>query len=74
MTDLLQANRDVGIRKPECAKATMGVKYSMDTKIENNRHELPVAGKQGQGHPGGRVREGGHGHEVYRMDTEIENI
>jgi flotillin len=36
MSDLLQVNRDAGIREAECAKAAMDVKYSMDTKIENN--------------------------------------
>ncbi len=36
MTDLLQANRDAGIREAECEKASMDVKYSTDTKIENN--------------------------------------
>jgi flotillin len=36
MTDLLQANRDAGIREAECEKAAMDVKYSMDTKTENN--------------------------------------
>jgi flotillin len=36
MTELLQANRDTGIREAECEKAAMDVKYSMDTKIENN--------------------------------------
>jgi flotillin len=36
MTDLLRANRDVGIREAECEKAAMDLKYSTDTKIENN--------------------------------------
>jgi hypothetical protein len=36
MTDLLQANRDAGIREAECEKAAMDVKYSTDTKIEDN--------------------------------------
>jgi flotillin len=36
MTDLLPANRDVGIWEAECEKAAMDVKYSMDTRIENN--------------------------------------
>merc|ERR1719186_2520004 len=31
-----QANRDAGIRQAECQKAAMDVKYSTDTKIENN--------------------------------------
>jgi flotillin len=36
MIDLLQANRDAGIWEAECEKAAMDVKYSTDTKIENN--------------------------------------
>jgi flotillin len=36
MTDLLQANRDAGIQEVECEKAAINVKYSMDTRIENN--------------------------------------
>jgi hypothetical protein len=36
MTDLLQANRDAGIREAKCEKADMDVKYSTDTKIDNN--------------------------------------
>jgi flotillin len=36
MTDLLQANRDAGIRETECKKAAMDVKYNTDTMIENN--------------------------------------
>ncbi len=36
MTDLLQVNRDAGIREAECKKSAMDVKYSMDTKIDNN--------------------------------------
>jgi flotillin len=36
MTDLLQANRDAGIREAECEKAAMDVKYSTNTKIENH--------------------------------------
>jgi flotillin len=35
MTDLLQANRDAGIREAECEKAAMDMKYSTDTRIEN---------------------------------------
>merc|ERR1719259_137209 len=31
-----QANRDAGIREAECEKAAMDIKYSTDTKIENN--------------------------------------
>ncbi|KAF9805748.1 hypothetical protein SFRURICE_009380 [Spodoptera frugiperda] len=31
-----QANRDAGIREAECEKSAMDVKYSMDTKIEDN--------------------------------------
>merc|ERR1719205_361812 len=31
-----QANRDSGIREAECEKAAMDVKYSTDTKIEDN--------------------------------------
>merc|ERR1719508_471475 len=31
-----QANRDAGIREAECDKAAMDVKYSTDTKIEDN--------------------------------------
>ncbi|MCP5656407.1 flotillin family protein, partial [Klebsiella pneumoniae] len=30
------ANRDAGIREAECEKNAMDVKYSMDTKIEDN--------------------------------------
>jgi flotillin len=36
MTDLLQGNRDAGIREAECEKAAIDMKYSIDTKIENN--------------------------------------
>jgi hypothetical protein len=36
MTDLLHANRDAAIQEAECKKAAMDVKYSTDTKIENN--------------------------------------
>jgi flotillin len=36
MTDLLQGKRDAGIREAECEKAATDVKYSTDTKIENN--------------------------------------
>ncbi len=36
MTDPLQANRDSGYWEAECEKAAMDVKYSTDTKIENN--------------------------------------
>lgn len=32
-----EANRDAGIREAECQKAAMDVKYSTDTKIEDNR-------------------------------------
>merc|ERR1719432_341813 len=31
-----QANRDAGIREAECVKAAMDIKYSTDTKIEDN--------------------------------------
>merc|ERR1740137_247272 len=31
-----QANRDAGIREAECEKSAMGIKYSTDTKIEDN--------------------------------------
>merc|ERR1719432_391644 len=31
-----QANRDAGIREAECEKAAMDIKYSTDTKIEDN--------------------------------------
>merc|ERR1712177_177097 len=31
-----QANRDAGIREAECEKAAMDIKYSADTKIEDN--------------------------------------
>jgi len=31
-----QANRDAGIREAECEKASMDVKYNMDTKVEDN--------------------------------------
>jgi flotillin len=36
MTDLLQANRDAGIREAECEKAAMDMKYSTYTKMKNN--------------------------------------
>jgi flotillin len=36
MIDLLQANRHAGIREAECENAAMDVKYSTDTRIENN--------------------------------------
>jgi flotillin len=36
MSDLLQANRDAGIREAVCEKAAIDVKYSTDTKKENN--------------------------------------
>ncbi len=36
MTDLLQANRDVGIWEAECKKAAMDVKDILDIKTENN--------------------------------------
>ncbi len=36
MTDLLQANRDSGIREAECEKTATDVKYNSDTRIENN--------------------------------------
>jgi flotillin len=36
MTDLLQAYRDAGIQEAECEKAALDVKYSTNTKIENN--------------------------------------
>ncbi len=36
MTDLLQANRDAGIREAEYEKAVIDLKYSTDIKIENN--------------------------------------
>ena len=32
----MQANRDAGIREAECEKAAMDIKYSTDTKIEDN--------------------------------------
>lgn len=32
-----EANRDAGIREAECQKTAMDVKYSTDTKIEDNR-------------------------------------
>lgn len=32
-----EAKRDAGIREAECQKAAMDVKYSTDTKIEDNR-------------------------------------
>merc|ERR550532_116352 len=31
-----QANRDAGIREAECEKSAMDIKYSTDTKIEDN--------------------------------------
>jgi|GEM_PF-4549266 len=31
-----QANRDAGIREAECEKSAMDVKYTTDTKIEDN--------------------------------------
>ena len=33
---LFQANRDAGIREAECEKSAMDIKYSTDTKIEDN--------------------------------------
>ncbi|KAG7303459.1 Flotillin-2 [Plutella xylostella] len=35
-TGVANANRDAGIREAECEKSSMDVKYSMDTKIEDN--------------------------------------
>lgn len=35
-TGVAQANRDAGIREAECEKSAMDVKYSTDTKIEDN--------------------------------------
>ncbi|KAI4454882.1 flotillin-related [Holotrichia oblita] len=35
-TGVAEANRDAGIREAECQKAAMDVKYSTDTKIEDN--------------------------------------
>ncbi|XP_044738159.1 flotillin-2 isoform X3 [Chrysoperla carnea] len=35
-TGVAEANRDAGIREAECEKSAMDVKYSTDTKIENN--------------------------------------
>merc|ERR1719382_2056409 len=34
--EVAQANRDAGIREAECEKAAMDIKYSTDTKIEDN--------------------------------------
>ena len=34
--DNVQANRDAGIREAECEKSAMDIKYSTDTKIEDN--------------------------------------
>ena len=31
-----QANRDAGIREAECEKASMYIKYTTDTKVEDN--------------------------------------
>lgn len=33
---LIESNRDAGIREAECEKSAMDVKYSTDTKIEDN--------------------------------------
>lgn len=35
-TGVAEANRDAGIREAECEKSAMDVKYSTDTKIEDN--------------------------------------
>merc|ERR1719477_418539 len=35
-TGVAQANRDAGIREAECEKSAMDIKYSTDTKIEDN--------------------------------------
>ena len=32
----LQAERDAGMRQAECEKSAMDIKYSTDTKIEDN--------------------------------------
>ena len=32
----LKAERDAGIRQAECEKSAMDIKYSTDTKIEDN--------------------------------------
>merc|ERR1719219_2992593 len=37
-----QANRDAGIREAECEKAAMDVKYSTDTKIEDNSRSFKL--------------------------------
>merc|ERR550534_1719194 len=50
-----QANRDAGIREAECEKSAMDIKYSTDTKIEDNsrafklqklRPSLPMSSKR----------------------------
>merc|ERR1719466_387407 len=46
-----QANRDAGIREAECEKSAMDIKYSTDTKIEDNSR-------------GFKLREERHGHQV----------
>merc|ERR1719512_152880 len=37
-----QANRDAGIREAECEKAAMDIKYSTDTKIEDNSRGIKM--------------------------------
>merc|ERR1719510_774752 len=37
-----QANRDAGIREAECEKSAMDIKYSTDTKIEDNSRAFKV--------------------------------
>merc|ERR1719480_759679 len=37
-----QANRDAGIREAECEKAAMDIKYSTDTKIEDNSRAFKI--------------------------------
>merc|ERR1719318_63359 len=37
-----QANRDAGIREAECEKSAMDIKYSTDTKIEDNSRGLKM--------------------------------
>merc|ERR1719229_1064830 len=37
-----QANRDAGIREAECEKSAMDIKYSTDTKIEDNSTDTKI--------------------------------
>jgi flotillin len=71
MIVLLQANRDAGIREAESEKAAMDVKYSTDSKIDNNMTDLLQA-KRDAG-----IREAECEKAAmdvkYSTDTKIEN-